>query len=468
MEDEGETDEKEETGGIARGYGYPFWAVCVLNVVVFAVACIAFHRLFGEASMDTAGILRAVLPAILLVVVGIWLAPWVGGILRRAAAAYRREKPVDAIAYTLIWAVFTGVWTMGVAFPLWSGVCVGTSAPVGTGNAREYSVCFLFVLLVQILLSHSKNTAELPQSSSGSDEGDGRDAPRGTNPVSPAVARRGNRGVSSKGEACEAENYREAARRGDAEAQYRLGWCYEDGRGVDKDMREALHWLRKAAGQGHAAAQNHLGWCYRNGVGVEQDAAEAVRWFRSSAELGYASGQCNLGLCYRNGYGVDKDNSEAIKYFRMAAEQGYAKAQYYLGEAYFLGNQIKQDTTEAVRWFHAAAEQGLAEAQQGLGMCYVLGNGTEQDETKAVTWFRKAAKQGLAAAQDSLGWCYYYGKGVEKDATEATKWFRLAAEQGDATAQHSLGMCFLLGRGVEKDEAKAKELLRSARTKEDA
>jgi TPR repeat protein len=59
---------------------------------------------------------------------------------------------------------------------------------------------------------------------------------------------------------------REAAEKGDAEAQYSLGLMYREGRGVPKDDVEAEDWFRKAAGQGFAKAQDSLAVMHRDGV----------------------------------------------------------------------------------------------------------------------------------------------------------------------------------------------------------
>ena len=48
------------------------------------------------------------------------------------------------------------------------------------------------------------------------------------------------------------------AKKGDAAAQYNLGWRYEYGEGVVQDKQEAAKWYRKAAEQGYLAAQNKL------------------------------------------------------------------------------------------------------------------------------------------------------------------------------------------------------------------
>ena len=46
--------------------------------------------------------------------------------------------------------------------------------------------------------------------------------------------------------------------RGDPRAQTNLGLCYEDGDGVPRDWRRAVHWYRLAALQQHGEALGHL------------------------------------------------------------------------------------------------------------------------------------------------------------------------------------------------------------------
>ena len=50
-----------------------------------------------------------------------------------------------------------------------------------------------------------------------------------------------------------------AAEKGGAEAQFRYAEMLRDGRGVAKNIREAVAWTRKAADGGLAAAQGHAG-----------------------------------------------------------------------------------------------------------------------------------------------------------------------------------------------------------------
>ncbi|MGE5492736.1 MAG: transglycosylase SLT domain-containing protein [Actinomycetota bacterium] len=52
--------------------------------------------------------------------------------------------------------------------------------------------------------------------------------------------------------------YCEGARRGDAEAQYSLGWMYANGRGTERDDRLAAYFFGLASRQGHPQAQRML------------------------------------------------------------------------------------------------------------------------------------------------------------------------------------------------------------------
>ncbi|MDR2751272.1 MAG: sel1 repeat family protein, partial [Clostridiales bacterium] len=72
--------------------------------------------------------------------------------------------------------------------------------------------------------------------------------------------------------------------------QYRLGYCYYHGDGVEKDYEKTVKWYRKSAEQGNVDAQTSLGFCYLNGDGVEENFEEATKWFEKSGGQGEAKG----------------------------------------------------------------------------------------------------------------------------------------------------------------------------------
>ena len=85
--------------------------------------------------------------------------------------------------------------------------------------------------------------------------------------------------------------------------------------------------LKQKATKGDASAQLYLGFCYENGNGVQQDYAQAVTWYRKAAEQGHIIAQYSLGLCYEHGYGVAKDKNKANELYRKAARQNHSNAQ---------------------------------------------------------------------------------------------------------------------------------------------
>jgi uncharacterized protein len=160
---------------------------------------------------------------------------------------------------------------------------------------------------------------------------------------------------------------RAGADKGDAKAQYELGRAVFSGTlSVAKDEAEAVKWFRKAAEQNVADAQFSLGVCYANGRGVTKDDAEAVKWFRKAAEQNYARAQYNLGVRYAKGQGVAKDDAESVKWFRKAAEQNLADAQYNLGVCYDSGEGVAKDEVEAYKWWLLAAGQGNDDAKYNM------------------------------------------------------------------------------------------------------
>ena len=57
------------------------------------------------------------------------------------------------------------------------------------------------------------------------------------------------------------------AKAGDADAQYNLAICYDEGKGTAKDEKQAAHWYAKAAEQDDADAPFSLGVCHPRGQG---------------------------------------------------------------------------------------------------------------------------------------------------------------------------------------------------------
>ena len=95
---------------------------------------------------------------------------------------------------------------------------------------------------------------------------------------------------------------------------------------------EQIAEYRAAADKGEAWAQYNLGIMYANGEGVPEDDATAVKWYTKAAEQGDAAAQNNLGVMYEDGHGVPQDNVMAYMWWNLAAAQGDGNAKENKGK----------------------------------------------------------------------------------------------------------------------------------------
>lgn len=82
------------------------------------------------------------------------------------------------------------------------------------------------------------------------------------------------------------EQYQTDAQQGIGNAQYNLGFAYQEGLGIEKNLSQAVRWYRKAAENNIPQAQNQLGILYAQGTVLPKSYVNAYRWFYRAASLG--------------------------------------------------------------------------------------------------------------------------------------------------------------------------------------
>ncbi len=117
-------------------------------------------------------------------------------------------------------------------------------------------------------------------------------------------------------------------------------------------------WLSLAR-RGNAEAQFRLGWLHDAGLGTEKNPFNAVKWYHQAAAQGHANAQYNLGIMSAEGRGMPRDDTKAANYFLEAANQGHAKAQYKMGLLYQAGRGVSNDLRRARYWFVRARANGF-------------------------------------------------------------------------------------------------------------
>lgn len=81
-----------------------------------------------------------------------------------------------------------------------------------------------------------------------------------------------------------------------------------------------------AAKQDHPAAQNMVAAMYAQGRGVERDYKQALDWLYRAQALGSPEAMFNLARLHEEGLGEPKNTVAALKYYREAAHLGFKPA----------------------------------------------------------------------------------------------------------------------------------------------
>jgi TPR repeat protein len=156
--------------------------------------------------------------------------------------------------------------------------------------------------------------------------------------------------------------------------------------GQPSQERKGCELLRRAAETGYAPAQYRLGYCYESGKGVEQNFSIANKWYAKAGEQGYVDAQYKLGHSYRTGRGTRIDLPTALNWYKKAASSGDRDAMSNVGWMYATGQGTKADQEEAYRWFLDDAKHGDPGGQLEVARRLNEGNGIHKDAVLSYSW----------------------------------------------------------------------------------
>ena len=169
--------------------------------------------------------------------------------------------------------------------------------------------------------------------------------------------------------------------------------------GQQKNVREAIVWLKRAAGQAdeeNPHALHELGLLHerpQNGV-VMHDEGYARELFTQAAQLGYAPSQFKLGSAYEYGaLTCPVDPRRSIAWYTKAAGKNDGESELALSGWYLTGSEgvLKQSDSEAYLWARRAAQKGIPKAEYAVGYYSEVGIGVQADVDEAKRWYMRAA-----------------------------------------------------------------------------
>jgi hypothetical protein len=114
--------------------------------------------------------------------------------------------------------------------------------------------------------------------------------------------------------------------------------------------------------------QNNVGYAYQHGIGIARDVPTAIDWYTRSAAHGDTAAATNLGFLYQSGDGAPPNPRLAARWYAQAASGGSAEAANNLAALYMDGSLGQADLVTARTWLlraRALATGELATTIQG-------------------------------------------------------------------------------------------------------
>ena len=152
--------------------------------------------------------------------------------------------------------------------------------------------------------------------------------------------------------------YLKAAENNYVPAIYKLGNIEEQ----RKETKKAFEYYLDAAEKNYPPAQNTVGYYYQNGISVEKNLQSAAVWYQRAAEAHYAPAIYNYAIMIRN-----TEPAKALNMLRRVSygEKALPLAIYALGRMY----EEMQDMRNAAECYKNAVDAGIAAAEKDYDRC---------------------------------------------------------------------------------------------------
>jgi len=226
---------------------------------------------------------------------------------------------------------------------------------------------------------------------------------------------------------------------------YKLGQCFEQGKWVEEDARNALHLYKCAAKLGLVEAQHVYGSILMYGsLGAEVDEKMGLHYVSRAALAAtsvYPYPLFDMGKWYeRKRTTLDSitDEKYSFELYKRGAGLNDPNCQYRIAKCYENGELQKGKSVEsAVVWYKRAARYGQVDAQMMLFGFYSSGvaGALDKDFGSSYFWAMRAGMKGNARAVFFLGEYARSGTGVQQDILLGLWWYMISASMGSYEAK---------------------------------
>jgi TPR repeat protein len=155
------------------------------------------------------------------------------------------------------------------------------------------------------------------------------------------------------------------------------------------DARLGGRLLEELAELGSIASMVHVGFAYQKGNGVPKDVERAEYWYRRATDAGSLEGSFRLGGLYVSSGRFD----EALAAYSIGASQNFPASLYWMGLMYFTGKGVSPDPDKAIELWRQASAKGHAYAARDLALVHIHGRyGMGGVFTGVAMWLSAARK----------------------------------------------------------------------------
>ena len=226
---------------------------------------------------------------------------------------------------------------------------------------------------------------------------------------------------------------------GDYNAQFELAQRRQQGKGLEKNINEAIKYYQLAADQQDLRAQYMLGILYLEGRDVPADYTKGLDLLQDAAFKGNPRAQYVLARIDEQGYQdasgkqvIEPDYDKAISMYQLASSNNYGPAQYRLAELLsrekqtYISSASIQQRAQLIKSLYQGAVAGGVE-QAALPLAFF--NAMDTDKAAQQHAFDVAKKEADAdniSAALLLGLMYDRGIAVEVNHEKALDWYQKA------------------------------------------
>ena len=172
-------------------------------------------------------------------------------------------------------------------------------------------------------------------------------------------------------------------------AFFNLGICYNNGRGVEKDIQLGIKYLERGIQEGYNRGALILGMNYKEGIpeiNIQPDREKAKKYLKYCVDKGYVDAICVYVFLLMEDPNLNDYLDEFERALQIGANAEDANCLYLYANFLFTGIVIPKNLKKSAKYAKMAADAGEKQAMTLYANMLKKGLGVEKDEKEAMKY----------------------------------------------------------------------------------